>query len=108
MSDSLGGRAVDREYPVTLLYPAVPVRQAPNNHLVDLQPSEMLKLSSHNSLHPAHRDLLALVVGTPGEGDADGAPAELPVEDDDHDLVRGCAALLQGLVCFIYQILELL
>ena len=52
-----------------------------------------------------HRDLLALVVSSPSKGDADGASAELPVENDDHDLVRGSPTLLQRLVGFIYQIL---
>ena len=60
------------------------------------------------SLHQAHRDLLALVVRPPGQGDPDGAAAELPVEDDDHDLVRRGPALLQRLVGFIDQILEFL
>ena len=89
MRDSLGGAAVDGEDAVPLLYPAVPVRQAARDHLV-------------------HRDLLALVVRPPGQGDSDGAAAELPVEDDDHDLVRRGPALLQRLVGFIYQILQFL
>ena len=44
----------------------------------------------------------------PRRGDADGAGAELPVEHDDHDLVRGGAALLQRLVRLVNQVLQLL
>ena len=107
VSDSLGGPAVDRKYPVALLYPPVPVRQAASDHLVHLQVRQR-----HNSPLPqllsAHRDLLALVVRPPGQGDPDGAAAELPVEDDHHDLVGRSPALLQRLVGFVYQILEFL
>ena len=107
MSYSLGRPAVDRKYPVALLYPPVPVRQAASDHLVHLQVRQR-----HNSPLPqllsAHRDLLALVVRPPGQGDPDGAATELPVEDDDHDLVRRSPALLQRLVGFVYQILEFL
>ena len=95
MSYSLGGPAVDRKYPVSLLYPPVPVRQTPSNHLVDLQQEGNVNTELKLELLSAHRDLLALVVRPPGQGDPDGAAAELPVEDDDHDLVRRCPALLQ-------------
>ena len=55
-----------------------------------------------------NRDLLALVVGAPGQGDADGAGAELPVEDHHHDFMGRGAALLQGLVGLVNKVLELL
>ena len=59
--------------------------------------------------HAAHyHDLLALVVCAAGEGDSDAAAGELPVEDDDHDLVGGCAALLQRLVRLVNQVLQFL
>ena len=58
-----------------------------------------------NVLMESYRNFLALVVRTPGQRDADGARTELPVEDDHHDLVGRCPALLQRLVGLIYQVL---
>ena len=55
-----------------------------------------------------YHDLLALVVCAAGEGDSDAAAGELPVENDDHDLVGGCAALLQRLVRLVNQVLQFL
>ena len=67
----------------------------------------MKTLLSHSSLQ-SHRDLLALVVRPPGQRDPDGAATELPVQDDDHDLVGRGPALLQGLVGLVNKILKLL
>ena len=60
------------------------------------------------ALPPTHRDLFALVVGAPGQGDADGAGAELSVEDHHHDLVGWSPALFQRLVGLINKILKFL
>ena len=55
-----------------------------------------------------YSDFFALIVGSSGQGDADGPRAELPVQDDDHDLVRGGAGLFQRLVGLVNQTLKLL
>ena len=56
----------------------------------------------------SHRNILALVIRSAGKGDSDWAGGELPMEDDHHDLVRGRAGLLQGLIRLIDQALQFL
>ena len=106
MSYSLCWASIYREDPISLLNPAISISQTAGDDFVDLQWTDWWLPLAH-ILRP-HRDLLALVVRAPGQGDADGAGAELPVEHDDHDLVRGGAALLQWLICLVDQALQLL